>query len=319
MPNEGIFELILIDVKRNPVRDTLDVEFRRASDGKAIREASDLSFPPTLAFRLPAFPQAINLYCDITPTRFRMRKSGFFTLTDGETIRRELTVMRLPSQWRARFERWAQLPARFDPLKTLLLAAPDVKVKEKSGTLGRFAEAAYDDVDDQKTIEAKTSLLNLFVKLTELKAPGTSRNWFSYLRSLLQIGRERLIAVVDPKMGQIVRRIKDDVSEYPDYRNTPAGNHYGNIPAGYQAAKSDMFSIKSSEDNGNLQLTLAPARDPAGDEVLLLDSDIDENGRLLEHLADVFKHKFTGGTHSFDIHEYLSLAHPSIPLGYDLV
>ena len=172
MPNEGIFEVILIDVKRNPVRDTLDVEFRRASDGKAIREASDLSFPPTLAFRLPAFPQTINLYCDITPTRFRMRKSGFFTLTDGETIRRELTVMRLPSQWRARFERWAQLPARFDPLKTLLLAAPDVKVKEKSGTLGRFAEAAYDDVDDQKTIEAKTSLLNLFVKLTELKEIG---------------------------------------------------------------------------------------------------------------------------------------------------
>ena len=27
----------------------------------------------------------------------------------------------------------------------------------------------------------------------------------------------------------------------------------------------------------------------------------------MAHLADLFKHKFTGGTHAFDIHEYLAL------------
>ena len=80
-----------------------------------------------------------------------------------------------------------------------------------------------------------------------------------------------------------------------------------------------MFSIKSREDIGNVQLTMAPGRDQAGNEILMLDADIDENGKLLLHLADLFKHKFSGGTHPFDIHEYLALAHRGRPLGYELI
>ncbi len=64
---------------------------------------------------------------------------------------------------------------------------------------------------------------------------------------------------------------------------------------------------------------MAPAKEPEGNEVLLLDADIDENGALLAHLADVFKHNFSGGTYPFSIHEYLALAHPDRPQGYELV
>jgi hypothetical protein len=39
----------------------------------------------------------------------------------------------------------------------------------------------------------------------------------------------------------------------------------------------------------------------------------------MEHLKDLFLHKFNGGTHPFDIHEYLVLSSPNRPLGYTLV
>jgi hypothetical protein len=52
--------------------------------------------------------------------------------------------------------------------------------------------------------------------------------------------------------------------------------------------------------------------------VTILDTDIDENGKLMAHLADLFKHKFTGGTHPFDIHEYLRKEAPQRDLGYTL-
>ncbi len=120
-------------------------------------------------------------------------------------------------------------------------------------------------------------------------------------------------------MGQIIRAIKDRVDKFEEYKNTPAENHHGNIPARYEVTKSKMFSIKSREENGNIQLTMAPAKDSQGNEVLLLDADIDENGALLAHLADVFKHKFSGGTHPFNIYEYLALTHRDRPLGYELV
>jgi hypothetical protein len=70
-----------------------------------------------------------------------------------------------------------------------------------------------------------------------------------------------------------------------------------------------------------LQQTMAPAQDLAtGAFAPLLDADIDENGDLLIHLIDVlFMRAFSGGTHPFDIHEYLVLAHPNWALGYELV
>ena len=39
----------------------------------------------------------------------------------------------------------------------------------------------------------------------------------------------------------------------------------------------------------------------------------------MAHLADLFKHRFTGGTHPFDIHEYLVLEDQNRPLRYELV
>ncbi len=320
MGNEGFFELGLLDVTNRPVNDSgVTVSVLRANDQRVIARFTNLEFPSTHRFALPAFPQESNLYCEITMPRYRQRRSDFFTLTDGETVMRNLTVFRRPDKWSARFVTWDQLPNHFLPLQRILENSPGVRIKG-GRSFSKFTAEAFDKIDDTKSALAKASLLNLYTKLTVMKEPTAgNQTWFSFVERIVEIGRERFIAIVDSRMGQIVHTIKGRVGQFKDYKNTPAGNHHGNIPAGYEAPKSKMFSTKSREENGNVQFTMAPAKDPEGNEVLLLDADIDENGALLAHLADVFKHKFSGGTHPFSIYEYLALAHRDRPLGYELV
>ena len=207
-------------------------------------------------------------------------------------------------------------------MKAVLADSPNVKVKESGATLGTFTGAAYDNINGKPSVLAKACLLNLYAKLTTLKEPH-GESWFSFVKEILVIGQERFIAVVKPEMGEIVRLIKKNLAHFTDYKDTPAQNHFGNFPTDYQINKNKMFSVKTIEDHANIQLTFAPGTHPdTGADVLLLDADIDENGKLLAHLADLFKHKINGGTHPFDIHEYLKdsqTTHHAQPLGYKLV
>jgi hypothetical protein len=122
------------------------------------------------------------------------------------------------------------------------------------------------------------------------------------VRRITAIGRERLLAFVDPDMEALVRQIHRHIGEFREYERTIAENHRGNVPVVLQPRISGMISIKSRHEKGNFQLTLTHLTGP--DEVLL-DTDIDENGELLSHFLDLFKHKVTGGTHPHDIHELL--------------
>jgi hypothetical protein len=121
-------------------------------------------------------------------------------------------------------------------------------------------------------------------------------------------------------METLVRQIHTHIDQFrADYERTPAENHRGNVPVNLQPRIASMVSIKSTHSKGNVQLTLTHLANP--DEVLL-DADIDENGELLGHILDLFKHKISGGTHPHDIHEVLVLqdgAMPNFDLGYRLV
>jgi hypothetical protein len=319
MSNEGFFQLSLIDVRGRPVNESkVKVAFVRVTDNKTIGSEANLDFPPPHTFAVPAFPQEKQLFCEVTPPRYRMRRTDIFMLTDGETIARNMTLFRRPEKWSASFTAWDQLSSHFVPLKDVLKESSSVKVKGGK-LLGKFTEATYDGVTESKEAFAKAALLNLYTKLTDLKEPTAGNEpWFSFVKEVVEIGRERFIGIVDPKMGEIVRAIKKDIGKFKDYENTPAQNHFGNIPVAFKAQKSKMFSIKSSEDHGNVQLTMAPGKDAAGNDLLVLDADIDENGKMFQHLMDLLKHKFSGGTHPFDIHEYLALSSPNRPLGYEL-
>lgn len=320
MPNQGFFKLGLLDVAGRPVNETgVKVSFIRVTENKVIATATNLDFPPEHTFAVPAFPQEQNLLSEVTTPRFRQRRSGIFTLTDKETIVRNLNLFRRPDKFSASFTEWNQLPSHFLAFKAILNNSSALKVKG-GAMLGKFTEATYDGVTGKIELTAKAALLNLYTKLTDLIEPTAGQEpWFSFVQEIVEIGKERFIAIVDPRMGEIIRTIKADFDKFKNYKPTPAQNHFGNIPAVYQVQKSKMFSIKSTEDHGNVQLTMAPGKDASGNDLLILDADIDENGKLLAHLADLFKHKFSGGTHPFDIHEYLSLDNPNRPLGYELV
>ena len=219
------------------------------------------------------------------------------------------------------FTKWNALGDRFNPLKKVLEESPGLRVRG-AASLEDFTGGNYDKAtDDARVVLPKSSMLNLFAKLTELREPINKRKpWFQFVQELLEIGRERFIAIVDEDMADRITTIRDNIDDFGDYKRTPVGDHHKNLPAAYAVAKNSMVSIKTTEDNGNVQLTVGRGTDPeSGDEVWLLDTDIDENGKLLVHLGDLFKHRFTGGTHPIDIHEYLALAHPGIDLGYDLL
>lgn len=321
MANRGFLELTLLDVAAEPAVDpeTLVSVFRAQDGTELVRQKH--AFPGMARIEVPAFPTEHRLSCAVTPSRYHRREAGFFTLMDGESITRRLTVLRRASAWQAQFDAWTGLAADLGPLKKTLDASHDLRVKE--GTrLGRFTGAKFDSVDpaDRRTVVAKASLLNLFAKLNALKEPTARRRaWFYFVDELLEIDRERLIAIVDRAMLDRVRTILDNLDDFPDYKLSPAANHHKNIPDGYRADRSRMVSIKTREDQGNVQVTLAEAAAPDGRTVVLLDADIDENGKLMKHLADLFKHKITGGTHPFDVREYLVLEDRTRPLGYGLV
>lgn len=323
MGNQGILELSLLDVRNQPAQDpNTKIKFMRGTNGNSIGESKFLEFPPTRRFPLPAFPQASNLFCDITCERFRHRKTSFFTLMDGETIIRNLTVFRDPGEWDAQFVPWNLLTNTFLPLQDVLDRSSDIKVAGRH--FAKLIGATYDGLSEQTTILAKTALLNLFAALTASKDPTTSsKPWFSHVDRVFIVTRERFIASVNSKMADAVQTIRNNIAQFSDYERAPSDLHFDfmqqNMPAGYQVFKTKMFSIKSGEKHANIQLTIALAKDPGGNDVTLLDADIDENGELIAHLLDVFKHKFTGGTHPYDIHELLALARPDTPFGYDLI
>lgn len=324
MGNEGFFELGLLDVTNEPAHDpSTRVRFFRGSDNTVILQEDDLEFPSIRRFKLPAFPQEKNLFCETTPSRFRQGNTDFFTLTDGKVTRRNPIVLRSPDEWAPQFIPWNLLSSEFLSLQDVLNSSPGIRVK-KGMVFDKFVRETYDSVTDKKSVLAKMALLNLYAALTITKEPTKGvASWFSFVKQILLIDRERFIAFVDLKMGEIIRAIKDDINKFPDYKHTNASNHFEGVqqavPEGFKVLKSKMFSVKTVEEHANIQLTIAPTKDPDGNEVVVLDADIDENGRLLDHLADLIKHVISGGTHPIDIHEFLVLAHPTIRLGYDLV
>lgn len=324
MGNEGFLELGLLDVTNQPARDpSTNVSFFRASDNREILRKNDLEFPPIRRFRLPAFPQEQNLICETTPSRFRQGNTGFFTLTDGKVTRRNPIVLRLPDKWAPQFVPWNLLSSAFLALQDVLNASPGIRVRTGE-TFPKLVQDTYDGVTAQKSVLAKMALLNLYAALTITKEPTTlTKPWFSFVKQIFAIDRERFIARADPQMAKIIRLIKDDINKFPDYKHTPATNHFDDVqqsvPEGFKVLKSKMFSIKTKDEHANIQLTIAPTKDLDGNEVVVLDADIDENGQLLEHLADLIKHRITGGTHPIDIHEFLLLAHSTLTLGYDLI
>ena len=313
----------LRDVSGQPIHDPETFfTFRRLSDHRQIGDQLQLELAgaPTV-FELPVATGEVAV-CEIDPKRFRFVHSPVFFRSPGPPIAKRSQLLREPKEWTPRFTRWTDLPVAFDDLKRVLRGSPYVTLFQDVNPIADvLVDAAYDEMSGEELTLAKTALLNAYFRLNRTSEPiSGDRTWFSFVFRLLAIGRERFLAFVEPEMERIVREIHTHIDEFrADYERTPADNHRGNVPAAFQRRISSMISIKSSHASGNFQLTLTHLSTP---DEMLLDADIDENGDLLGHLLDLFKHKISGGTHPHDVHELLVLQEgqsAGFDLGYRLV
>ena len=300
-------ELALTDVTGKPISDPETFfTFRRLEGNRQLGDQLAVSIGGAPAvFDLPIATGDV-LFCEIDARRFRFAQSPVFFGTPGEPIRKETRLFREPRAWQPRFTKWAALSPPFGNLKDVLAMSRQVTIfRELEPIADLLVGDAYDDMTQSDVMLAKTALLNCYFRLSRTLEPMSGRSWFSFVRSIVAIGQERILAFVDPEMVTLVERIHSHIDQFRgDYERTPAGNHRGNVPAPLQPRITGMISIKSTHRRGNFQLTLT--RLTAPDEVLL-DADIDESGDLLGHFLDLFKHKITGGTHPHDIHELLVL------------
>ncbi len=312
----------LRDIADQPLSDPeARFTFRRLTDNRQIGSQIKRAVKGApVAFDLPVVAGEAVL-CDFDLLRFRFATSPIFFRTPGPPISRTCTLLREPKQWTPDFTRWSGLTEAFEDLKKVLGTSEDVMLFKTDRSLNKIVEDEYDELSDQgdDVVMAKTALLNIYFRLRTAHEPVSGDPWFSFVKQIHSIGRERFLAFVDPVMEERVRQIDDHIGQFPDYEKTDAEIHRGNVPQEMQGRIDRMVSIKSSDAKSNFQLTLTKLTNP---DELLLDADIDENGQLLAHFLDLFKHKITGGTFPVDVHELLVLQFGSTPgfdLGYRLV
>ncbi len=277
---------------------------------------NNLKFPPANRFELPEHLAGKIMLPEIIAPDFHGVKAPLFLARYDNADVQDVRLLRKPSGWKAKFENWNDLGNEFDRLKSVLQRSPDIKLLG-GNSLGSLTDDGYNGLSTTDSVVAKTCLLNLYIKMSEDVEPvGGEYPWFKFVQRILSIGRERFIAVVDDEMFDLVDQISKNSDDFDDYNGADSVLHHKNFPSGH--AILQIASIKSDEDYGNVQLTTAKVVTPSGQNTTLLDVDIDENGRLLPHFFDLIKHKFNGGTHPYEIHEYLVKTYPDTSLGYTL-
>jgi hypothetical protein len=318
----GQLRLRLIGVNGRPVRDPkTKIKIIGKRSGK---EAKFTAAP------FPAVGKSINIifpdvnigaeyiFCEIKPKYYYDRAFGPVLLRNRSVIQRDIIVPRDKKFVEPRFVKWNNLSNHFRALKEVIKRSPNIRLK-KGGFVGPFVGNTYDNPANKNIVLAKAALLNLYAKMIAISVPSIrGKTWFSYVKEIIVIDRERFLAFVDPKIARIVQFLIDNKG-YSEFKHSHAQPHIDNVPRDIRDnfRKNEIISIKSKEFLGNLQLTIIPGKgvNPA----YILDVDIDEHGELIQHIIDVgIRHKKTGGTHPYDIHEILSIYHPNIPLGYRL-
>lgn len=255
---------------------------------------------------------------EIAPSTFSPALRILHLVDDEKAF--DLTLVHRASAWAPAFIRWSSLGPGFARLRTVLGASAQFKVGRATLPV-RFVEDEYDGVDptDESRVFAKASLLNMFALLSTEPRPGPAGgHWWDAIDELFVATRERIIGAIPERDAATIERIRNGAHK-DRYTKAPAGMHAENfreVP-GFSFDAKKLFSVKTKDDFGNLQLTVARG-ELHGLPAVLLDADCDENGRKLAHVLDLPKHAVTGGTHPVEIHDILVLREPLRDLGYTL-
>jgi hypothetical protein len=253
---------------------------------------------------------------EVTPSRYSSALRMVAAVKDDLEVK--ATLIRRAAEWAPAFTPWASLGTTFTALQKVLAASPNLRVGRVTPPV-LFTDAKYDGValDDESRVLAKTSLLNMYGLLSSEERPGTAGgHWFDGITELFLATRERIIGRLDESDAKLIERI-DRGAHGARYKSAPAVKHIDNfreIP-GFEFDSKKLFSIKSRDKFGNIQMTVARGS-LGGKAAVLIDADCDENGVVFAHLLDLPKHAVTGGTNPFEIHEILVHRDPVRDLGY---
>ena len=311
-----LFKMDIRDVDEHLIVDPLVwVRLARpdAADGQKWRLAADGT---AATHRLEDAPVGSPLRLRISPSRYR--DIGMFAQVNNGRLIPDASVMktpRQPSEWLPAFDRWATLSDDFDALTTLLLASSVFQLGRGSKA-GCLDEAAYDavDADDPAAWRAKMALLNLYSRMSVEGPPSTNKIWIGEVSQLFLGTSERLIGETNQDCFDTVRSLSD--SPGGGYKHARPDLHKKNFELVPGVANvREMASIKTDVSKANLQITVARAT-RQGEDICLIDADIDEHGELLAHTFDLVRHIFTKGTDPIDLHESLRELFPERDLGY---
>ena len=227
----------------------------------------------------------------------------------------------MPSQWNARFEKYAELATpRFDTFKRVVAKSDNVDLKAEGVPAVGNLETQYDAIDLEPQRLAKAALLNLYAVLTDEIDPIGNAPWFSYVRKIVRIDQERFVAEADQALFDHVNQIIEGLDgrfSGADYSTEPEADtplHLPNIPPQYNCPKDNpvnldrMITVKKKYEQGDVQLTVSKLK--TGE--YLLDCDMDEHLEIVGHTGDIIVHSEAGlenptdtGTHPFLMHEYI--------------
>ena len=267
--------------------------------------------------RLDDAPAGDPLNLRISSSRYR--DIGMFARVKDRSLVPDASLMqapRTPSEWLPSFTPWAQLGRPFALLTKRLRASERFRLGRQSAA-GTLVGDAWDAVSptDATAAKAKMTLLNLYSRLAVEAPPSLDAPWFEQTTTLLVANRERLISTTTAACVQMVRSLSSHPGGYKSSKPDLHQKFFEDVP-GVTDVRG-LASVKTETSRANLQLTICEAR-LDGQDVFLLDTDIDEHGELLAHTFDLVRHIFTGGTDPIDIHEALRELFPKTTLGYGL-
>jgi hypothetical protein len=292
-----------------------------STTGTTVARFGSVALAARQTFHVPAWPLVQALRCDVTLDDFRPQPSQQFIPHADQTIEAPIIATRDPSAWVPAFRPFGELdPDRFARFIRVAKASDAVGFVTQAPTLGSLV-TAYDTLAGDQGQFAKMALLNLYAVLSDQDDPVSGTRWFEHVKKIVRIDRERFVAEADQQVYDSVRRILQNLHQF-GYTTEPSPElHRHNFPD--VPSITDLITVKKSFEQGTIQLTVAKTQTAAG-TAFFLDVDADEHEQIALHAIDLFKHKFNGGTHPIDIHEYL-VAHAAnqgageINLGYELV
>jgi hypothetical protein len=282
MPNTGTVVCDFRDAHGQPIRGHLDLSFRNLKvQSMNFRHEAELTAEGLRLEGVPAFPTGLwQVDINIKPFRF---KSVFVDLpSNGERVINETFFVR---------------PSDATPV---FPSAEEIQNEERWHTLRAALNGSpltYATLEAQQ----KAGLLNLFAKMSH----DSARNVFSDVLNIFRVKPARIFARVNPQLLGRVRELPQQFREQHDN-----GSLHKFVDGWTRLAEHASF--KTAEQMGNLQLTFATNVQ----EQFAVDADLDDH-QGLQHAFDVIKHKFSGDTNPYDIHEVLVKFHGIDP-GYRL-